>query len=100
MTDEELSELEEFIDMQCKVAVSEGRDIMFGVTYDHMSCCPIGAAARRCNLTSAAVELGVTQEFAENFAWAFDRDTDYAGPDYAMGRRFRERVLAGEYSKS
>lgn len=101
-TPEELSEMEEFIDQRCKEAAAEGFKIAPHVTYADGQCCPIGAVTRE-ERDVIEKTFGWHIDQTDAFMRGFDDDPppEYRyDPDlFAMGRRFRERALAGEYVK-
>ncbi len=107
MTDEELSELEECIDSYCRAAMNRGYRIQPGNTVLGKECCPMGAVLI-CKgkphglLQQAANALGLSRFDCVEFAYGFDGRGLFGSvrnPMYAMGTRFRERVLAGDYAR-
>lgn len=108
MTDDELTELEVVIDLYCREAVAKGRILAPKMTLSNYSrhCCPLGSVLFGNDRPSsemidgAAALLGIDGDMAHEIAYGFDGSSNF-NSDHAlfwnMGRRFRERLDAGEY---
>ena len=108
-SDEQLTDLETVIDLACKSASAQ-RGIMPGVTVSPGMCCPMGAVIVTAGIVTSRLApklrtarqlLGITENEVYSFVGGFDGAADFWGADedlIAMGRRFRERLIAGEYS--
>lgn len=99
-TDEELTELECVIDTYCQESVARGKPLRVRPSMD--AWCPLWAVVGYVGTTDGMRKLGLEPNTEHNGFWhGFDgwKQTDEDEPDlYAMGQRFRERTLAGEYS--
>lgn len=100
LTPEELSEVEEFLDMCMRVAP-------LGYTRDRVAVCncPLNMAARAMEITNTEPATAAEQ-VAEilgldfwQFIRAFDHGEKAHGSSSQMGQRFRQRAIDGEYAR-
>lgn len=107
-SEEELTELECVIDDYVIAAVADG----FRIKANPSDCdtCVLAAVGRmnpggRAGWLRGGASLGLKSNEQVSLAWGFDGATRVAEHDdfvpemFAMGQRFRERVLAGEYRR-
>lgn len=96
-TDEELTELECVIDTYCRESAANGRPVRaLGSLW-----CPLYAVAGDTDTAMGMAKLGLVRGSEDDGFWlGFDGsvcEDGYGSVLHAMGRRFRERTLAGEY---
>lgn len=104
MNVDQLSEMEEYIDSEIREATGRGFRIRAESPPSSKWCALAAVAFSRHigNWTDASVALGMDQDESVSFAWGFDGNQpgENVVPDlFAMGARFRERVIAGEYKR-
>lgn len=93
---DDLSELEEFIDNCCRMSLERGYRLRIECEH-YEDVTPVEAAAVADGLCPSAVGGRLVLRMSRREAEAFMAGFLHDGEFFEMGRRFRERVLAGEY---